>query len=91
MASEAHHLKILLYHIKTSENFESFLRESMYRRKIRISQNERMKMEHNKRSSYFLVSVTLDMSQSAAGASVCWEISVRFPYLAAKYGGGISC
>ena len=45
-----------------------------------------MKMEHNKRSSF---SGKLGYVLSAAGASVGLGNIWRFPYLAAKYGGGI--
>ena len=43
-------------------------------------------MEHNKRSSF---SGKLGYVLSAAGASVGLGNIWRFPYLAAKYGGGI--
>ena len=45
-------------------------------------------MENEKRSSF---SGRLGFVLSAAGASVGLGNIWRFPYLAAKYGGGISC
>ena len=66
---------------------ESFLMKVWYSKNV-FHKKERMKMEHNKRSSF---SGKLGYVLSAAGASVGLGNIWRFPYLAAKYGGGISC
>ena len=64
---------------------ESFLMKVWYSKNV-FHKKERMKMEHNKRSSF---SGKLGYVLSAAGASVGLGNIWRFPYLAAKYGGGI--